>query len=97
MRVTPIAFVALVAALVLGWPVLVPPAIAIVGGLYGVELAIDDAPLDPAAPAVAVGLAPERRARLLVARRKRNRTAGDRGQTSVGPPRCGGRSARSSS
>jgi hypothetical protein len=39
-----------------GWTWLVPAAIAVVGGAYAVELAIDDAPVDLAAPAVAVGL-----------------------------------------
>lgn len=55
-RVAGVAFVALVAAIVLGWAALVPVAAALAGGLYGVELAIADAPLDPAAPAVAAGL-----------------------------------------
>ncbi len=55
-RVCAIAFVALVAAVVLGYSFLVPAAAALVGGLYGVELAIADAPLDVAAPAVAAGL-----------------------------------------
>jgi hypothetical protein len=45
-----------VAALVLGWPSLVPVAVALAGGIYAFELAIDDAPLDAAAPAVAVGV-----------------------------------------
>ena len=51
-----VAFLALVAALVLGWPSLVPVAVALAGGIYALELAIDDVPLDVAAPAVAVGL-----------------------------------------
>jgi hypothetical protein len=55
-RVGAVALVALVAAIVLGWSPLVPAAAALGGGLYGVELAIADAPLDLAAPAVAVGL-----------------------------------------
>jgi hypothetical protein len=50
------AFLALVAGIVLAWPSLVPVAAALAGGLYGVELAIADAPLDVAAPAVAAGL-----------------------------------------
>jgi hypothetical protein len=41
---------------VLGWSPLVPVAAAIGGGLYAAELAIEDAPLDVAAPAVAAGL-----------------------------------------
>jgi hypothetical protein len=55
-RVVAIAFLVLVAALVLQWPVLVPVSVAAVGGLYAAELAIDDAPLDAAAPAMAVAL-----------------------------------------
>jgi hypothetical protein len=54
--VAAVAFVALVAALVLGRPSLVPVAVALVGGVYALELAIDDAPLDVATPVVAVGL-----------------------------------------
>ena len=56
MRVGGVAFVALVGGIVLGWTALVPCAAALAGGLYGVELAIADAPLDAAAPAVAAGL-----------------------------------------
>jgi hypothetical protein len=55
-RLAAIAFVALVAALVRGWSSLVPVGIALAGGAYAVELAVDDAPLDIAAPGVAVGL-----------------------------------------
>jgi hypothetical protein len=55
-RVAAVAFVALLAALVQGWSWLVPAAIALGGGSYAVELAIDDAPLDVAVPVVAVGL-----------------------------------------
>lgn len=55
-RVAAVAFVALVAALVLGRPSLVPVAVALVGGVYALELAIDDAPLDVATPVLAVGL-----------------------------------------
>jgi hypothetical protein len=55
-RVVGVSFVALVAAIVLAWRVLVPVAAVAVGGLYGAELAIADAPLDLAAPAIAVGL-----------------------------------------
>jgi hypothetical protein len=50
------AFLALVAAIVLAWPSLVPVAVALVGGLYAAELAIADAPLDPATPVLAVAL-----------------------------------------
>jgi hypothetical protein len=55
-RVAAVAFLVLVAALVHGWPSLVPVAVALAGGVYALELAIDDAPLDLATPAVAVGL-----------------------------------------
>jgi hypothetical protein len=55
-RIGALAFLALVAAIVLGWAPLVPVAAALAGGLYGVELAIADAPLDVAAPAVAAAL-----------------------------------------
>ena len=55
-RVAAIAFLALVAAIVLAWPSLVPVSVALVGGIYAAELAIDDAPLDAATPALAVAL-----------------------------------------
>jgi len=55
-RTAAVAFVALVAAIVQGWSPLVPAAVALVGGSYAVELAIEDAPLDVTAPLVAVGL-----------------------------------------
>jgi len=55
-RVAAVAFVVLVASVVRGWPVLVPVALILVGGAYAAELAIDDAPLDLAVPAIAVGL-----------------------------------------
>jgi hypothetical protein len=55
-RVAIIAFVALVAAVVLGWSPLVPVAVALVGGTYAVELVIDDAPLDVSVPVIALGL-----------------------------------------
>jgi hypothetical protein len=55
-RVAGIGFLALVAAIVRGWPSFVPIAVALVAGGYAAELAIDDAALDLAAPAVAVGI-----------------------------------------
>jgi hypothetical protein len=55
-RVGALAFLALVAGIVLGWSALVPLAVALAGGTYAVELAIADAPLDVAAPGVAAGL-----------------------------------------
>jgi hypothetical protein len=56
LRVTALALVALVAALVLGWARLVPVSLGLLGGAYATYLAVDDAPLDPAAPALAAGL-----------------------------------------
>ena len=55
-RVAAVAFLALLAAIVVGWPSLVPVAVALVGGMYAAELAIEDAPLDVATPALAVAL-----------------------------------------
>ena len=55
-RATGVAFLTLVAGIVLARPALVPVAAATVGALYGAELAIADAPLDTAVPAVAAGL-----------------------------------------
>jgi hypothetical protein len=55
-RVAAVAFVAVVAAIVRGWPALVPVAVAAVGGTYAAELVIDDAPLDLVSPVVAAGL-----------------------------------------
>jgi hypothetical protein len=54
--VTAAALLALVAALVLGRSSLVPASLVLVGGLYGAELALDDAPLDAATPLLAAGL-----------------------------------------
>jgi hypothetical protein len=45
-----------VAAIVLGWSPLVLLAVALVGGTYAVELAIDDAPLDVSVPVIALSL-----------------------------------------
>ena len=50
------AAVVLLAAIVNEWLPLVPIAVAAAGGIYAVELALDDAPIDLAAPAIAVGL-----------------------------------------
>jgi hypothetical protein len=78
-RVGAVAFLVLAAALVLGLPSLVPVAVALAGVVYALELAIDDAPLDVAAPVVAAGL-------LLAAELaywsldERERAAGDPGQ-----------------
>jgi hypothetical protein len=41
---------------VLGWPSLIPGALVLLGGLYGAQLAVDDAALDAAAPLFAAGL-----------------------------------------
>jgi ABC-type transport system involved in cytochrome c biogenesis permease subunit len=53
-RVAAIAFLLLVAAVVVGWPTLIPVAVALAGGLYATQLAVDDAPLDAASPGIAV-------------------------------------------
>jgi hypothetical protein len=45
-----------VVALVLGWTAFVPVALGALGIWYGLQLAVDDAPLDLAAPLVAAGL-----------------------------------------
>lgn len=55
-RVAAVGLVALVAAVVLGWTALIPASILAVGGVYAAQLAIDDAPLDTAAPVYAAGL-----------------------------------------
>jgi hypothetical protein len=55
-RILAFALLALVTALVLGWTMFVPVALGAVGGWYGLQLAVDDAPLDLAAPLVAAGL-----------------------------------------
>ena len=55
-RVGAVALLALVAGIVLGWSPLIPLAAVLAGGLYGVELAIADAPLDAAAAGVAAAL-----------------------------------------
>lgn len=51
-----LALLALVASLALGWPVLLPAALFLLGGLYAAQLAVDDARLDGAAPLFAAGL-----------------------------------------
>lgn len=51
-----LALLALVAGLVLGWSDLLPASLVLLGGLYGAQLAVDDAALDPAAPLVSAGL-----------------------------------------
>lgn len=55
-RIGAVAFLALVAGIVLGWTPLIPVSAALAGGLYGAELAISDVPLDIAAPGVAAAL-----------------------------------------
>jgi hypothetical protein len=55
-RIGAVAFVALVAGIVLGWAPMIPLAAVLAGGLYAAELAVADAPLDVAAPAIAAGL-----------------------------------------
>ena len=55
-RVAAVGVLALVAALVLGWSPLVPASLALVGAVYATHLALDDPPLDVAAPALAAAL-----------------------------------------
>jgi hypothetical protein len=55
-RIAGVAFLALVAGVVLSLPALVSASTISIGGLYGAELAIADAPLDVATPALAAGL-----------------------------------------
>ena len=55
-RVGAVAILSLVAAIVRGWAPLIPVAAVLAGGLYAAELAIADAPIDVAAPAVGAGL-----------------------------------------
>jgi hypothetical protein len=56
LRVAIAAVLTLLAALVLARPSLVPAALVLLGGLYGGQLAYDDAALDSAAAAFAAGL-----------------------------------------
>jgi hypothetical protein len=55
LRVSAVALLMLLAALVLEWPPLVPASLVLLGGLYGVQLAVDDASLDSGAALVAAG------------------------------------------
>jgi hypothetical protein len=55
-RLAALALLALVAAVVLGWSALVPASLVLLGGLYGAQLAVDDAALDAAAPLYAAGV-----------------------------------------
>jgi hypothetical protein len=52
-RVAAVALVVLVAALVLGWPRLVPVAFGLLVGVYALYLSVDDAALDGTAPVFA--------------------------------------------
>lgn len=56
LRVAPVALLCLVGALVFGVPRVVPLPLVLLGGAYAVYLAVDDVPLDPAAPVLAAGL-----------------------------------------
>jgi hypothetical protein len=55
-RVAALALLALVSSLALGWPVLVPVSLFLLGGLYAAQLAVEDSALDGAGPLVAAGL-----------------------------------------
>ena len=56
LRLAPVGLLCLVGALALGAPRLVPLPFLLLGGAYAVYLAVDDVPLDPAAPVLAAGL-----------------------------------------
>jgi hypothetical protein len=56
LRVVAVAVVALAAILVVGIPSLIPAPFVLVGAVYAAQLAVDDVPLDVAAPAFAAGL-----------------------------------------
>ena len=56
LRVTALALLALVASLALGWPVLLPVSLVLLGGVYAAQLTVDDTTLDGAAPLFAAGL-----------------------------------------
>jgi hypothetical protein len=55
LRVAVVALLTLVAALVLEWPSLIPVSLVLLGGLYGVQLAVDDVSLDSSAALFAAG------------------------------------------
>ena len=55
-RLCGIAFLSLVAALVLGWSPLVAVSVALVGAAYATHLAVDDPGLDGTAPLLGAGL-----------------------------------------
>ena len=55
-RVGVVAVGALALSLAFGWARLVPLPLVALGGMYALQLAIDDEPLDAAAPLVAAGL-----------------------------------------
>ena len=77
-RLAALAFVALVAGIVLGWSSLLPVALVLLGAPYALHLSVDDVGLDAKAPLFAAGL-------LLVAElgywslEERERTHGDPG------------------
>ena len=55
-RVGVVAVGALALSLAFGWARLVPLSLVALGGMYALQLAIDDEPLDASAPLVAAGL-----------------------------------------
>jgi hypothetical protein len=56
LRVAPAALLVLAGALAFGIARLIPLPFVLLGGAYAVYLAVDDVPLDPAAPVLAAGL-----------------------------------------
>ncbi len=55
-RLGALALLALVAALVLGWSVLIPLALGLLGAAYATHLGLDDPSLDATAPLFGAGL-----------------------------------------
>ena len=55
-RLCALAFVALCAALVLGWSLLIPVSLGLLGAAYATHLGLDDPGLDTSAPLFGAGL-----------------------------------------
>jgi hypothetical protein len=55
-RLEAIALLALLVTVVHGWPSLLVASLGVLGGFYGLQLAVDDRAIDAALPLVAVGL-----------------------------------------
>ena len=55
-RLAALAFLAIVAALVLGWSSLLPASVVLLGAAYGMRLQVDDVVLDAKAPLLGAGV-----------------------------------------